>query len=134
MATHRLLEGAGRDFLVLVELQPLDAKALPRLLRLLVETRTFLQWPSGCAPGGCCGGGAEGAEEAAWRRLRAALGPPIKRSSRHGPSTPVLPKPALPPNVDPAINDNATVAIVKDKDPPLIGGDIPFKNCIALDV
>ncbi|GLH15547.1 Protein artichoke [Gryllus bimaculatus] len=134
MATHRLLEGAGRDFLVLVELQPLDAKALPRLLRLLVETRTFLQWPSGCAPGGCCGRGAEGAEEAAWRRLRAALGPPIRRSSRHGPSTPVLPKPALPPNLAPAIDDKATVAFVKDKDPPLIGGDFPSKNCIALDV
>ncbi|GLH06559.1 Toll-like receptor Tollo [Gryllus bimaculatus] len=51
--THRLLEGAGRDFLMLVELQRLEARALPRLLRLLVETRTFLQWPADGAAGGC---------------------------------------------------------------------------------
>ncbi|KAK7867255.1 hypothetical protein R5R35_000244 [Gryllus longicercus] len=73
MATHRLLEGAGRDFLVLVELQRLEARALPRLLRLLVETRTFLQWPAAGGRGGCAGG----AEEGAWRRLRGALGPPL---------------------------------------------------------
>ncbi|GLG94311.1 Toll-like receptor Tollo [Gryllus bimaculatus] len=78
MATHRLLEGAGRDFLVLVELQRLEARTLPRLLRLLVETRTFLQWPPG-------GGGAEGA----WRRLRAALGPPLLQSTPPPPSAPL---------------------------------------------
>ncbi|GLH16754.1 Toll-like receptor Tollo [Gryllus bimaculatus] len=140
MATHRLLEGAGRDFLVLVELQPLDAKALPRLLRLLVETRTFLQWPSGCAPGGGCGGGAEEAEEAAWRRLRTALGPPIKRSSRHGLSShasalahslqaldspPPAPASPHPPETTVAVR---SVALVKDKDSFLPEEDIQLST------
>ncbi|KAG8222348.1 hypothetical protein J437_LFUL001335, partial [Ladona fulva] len=45
MANHKLFHDS-RDFLVLVELNRLDRRDLPRHLRFLMETRTYLEWPS----------------------------------------------------------------------------------------
>ncbi|GLG94125.1 Toll-like receptor Tollo, partial [Gryllus bimaculatus] len=73
MAMQHLLEGAS-DFLVLVELERLETRTLPRLLRILLDTRTFLEWPAGDPGGGA-------AVETAWQRLRAALGPPLCAST-----------------------------------------------------
>ncbi|KAJ4443741.1 hypothetical protein ANN_05519 [Periplaneta americana] len=62
MANHKVFE-TGREFLILVELERLDQKIVPAHLRLLMDTRTYLEWPERDAD----------ATEA-WKRLRACLG------------------------------------------------------------
>jgi hypothetical protein len=65
MANHRLFEGS-RDFLILLELERLDSTAVPRHLRYLMDTRTYLEWP------------ANGMDtSSAWRRLKTRLGTSI---------------------------------------------------------
>ncbi|KAG8226189.1 hypothetical protein J437_LFUL012471 [Ladona fulva] len=44
MANHKLFNDS-RNFLILIELDRLDRKMLPRHLRFLMETRTYLEWP-----------------------------------------------------------------------------------------
>ncbi|KAF4525886.1 hypothetical protein B566_EDAN015171 [Ephemera danica] len=53
------------DFLILVELERLDRKTLPSTLRLLMSTKTYLEWPT------------EGNLVHFWRRLKNTLGPPL---------------------------------------------------------
>jgi hypothetical protein len=44
MATHRNFETNGKDFLILIELEPLVTKLVPVSLRILMATRTYLEW------------------------------------------------------------------------------------------
>ncbi|XP_067004196.2 toll-like receptor 2 type-2 [Anabrus simplex] len=44
MANNRLLE-ESRNFLVLIELEPLDHSKIPRHVKMLMATRTYLEWP-----------------------------------------------------------------------------------------
>jgi hypothetical protein len=70
MANHRLFEGS-RDFLILLELERLDPTAVPRHLRYLMDTRTYLEWP------------ANGRDTAtAWRRLKTRLGTSIYQQEK----------------------------------------------------
>lgn len=65
MANHQLFEN-GEDFLLLLELERLDRRLLPRHLRLLMDTRTYLEWPNSGKD-----------TDVAWERLKAALGPSL---------------------------------------------------------
>nr|BBG28450.1 Toll-like receptor [Gryllus bimaculatus] len=44
MAQHKLFS-EDREFLVLLELEPLERRRLPRLLRFLLDTRPVVRWP-----------------------------------------------------------------------------------------
>lgn len=70
MANHRLFEG-NRDFLILLELERLDAKAVPRHLRYLMDTRTYLEWPANGMT-----------TSSAWRRLKTRLGTSIYQQEK----------------------------------------------------
>ncbi|XP_063233525.1 toll-like receptor 2 isoform X2 [Bacillus rossius redtenbacheri] len=65
MANYKLLDGR-REFLILLELERLERRRVPRHLKYLIETRTCLQWPGAGAPPQQRGN--------FWRRLRRALG------------------------------------------------------------
>jgi hypothetical protein len=70
MAHHKLFE-SGREFLILLELEPLDQQAMPRHLRYLMDTRTYLEWP------------VSGRDtSSAWKRLKARLGKSIYQQQR----------------------------------------------------
>lgn len=62
MANHRVFNDQ-RDFLILVELERLNRRDLPRHLKFLMDTRTYLEWP-----------GEEEDQSAFWRRLGEVLG------------------------------------------------------------
>ncbi|XP_049863119.1 toll-like receptor 2 isoform X2 [Schistocerca gregaria] len=68
MAKHQVWED-GSDFLLLLELERLERRRLPRHLRDFMETRTYLEWPARPA--------AEADEAAAWAKLRDALSPSL---------------------------------------------------------
>ncbi|XP_049808990.1 toll-like receptor 2 [Schistocerca nitens] len=68
MAKHQVWED-GSDFLLLLELERLERRRLPRHLRDFMETRTYLEWPARPA--------AEADEAAAWGKLRDALSPSL---------------------------------------------------------
>ncbi|XP_063237168.1 uncharacterized protein LOC134539275 [Bacillus rossius redtenbacheri] len=68
MANHKLFE-ESREFLVLIELERLDRSELPRHLKYLMDTRTYLEWPEP--------GDRTGEVEVVYRRLKEALGPSI---------------------------------------------------------
>jgi hypothetical protein len=70
MANYKLFEG-GRDFLILLELEALDKMAIPRHLRYLMDTRTYLKWPTGNSDTSC-----------AWKRLKTSLGKSIYQRER----------------------------------------------------
>jgi hypothetical protein len=70
MANHRLFEG-GSDFLILLELERLDQTAVPRHLRYLMDTRTYLEWPESGAD-----------TSSAWKRLKTRLGKSIYQQER----------------------------------------------------
>nr|CAD7417701.1 unnamed protein product [Timema cristinae] len=65
MANHKLFE-ESREFLILVELQRLNRVELPRHLKYLMDTRTYLEWPSPGDDKGAC--------DVVWERLKEALG------------------------------------------------------------
>ncbi|XP_063234589.1 toll-like receptor 2 [Bacillus rossius redtenbacheri] len=65
MANHKLFEDDS-DFLILLELERLDRGAVPRHLKYLMDTRTYLEWPAD-EPG-------EKEHEEVWQRLEAAMG------------------------------------------------------------
>jgi hypothetical protein len=44
MATHRNFETNNKDFLILIELEPLVSNLVPVNLRILMATRTYLEW------------------------------------------------------------------------------------------
>ncbi|XP_046394524.1 toll-like receptor 2 [Ischnura elegans] len=89
MANHKLFNDS-RSFLVLIELERLDRKNLPRHLRFLMDTRTYLEWPTetqalrtskdiegldfGQHDAKGTGVAAEPALQVFWKRLREALG------------------------------------------------------------
>ncbi|XP_049802336.1 toll-like receptor 2 [Schistocerca serialis cubense] len=66
LANHRTLDPSQREFIILLELEPLERSALPRHLRFLMDTRTYLEWHQA---------GDVQYEEQAFRRLKRALGP-----------------------------------------------------------
>ncbi|KAF4522346.1 hypothetical protein B566_EDAN011066, partial [Ephemera danica] len=63
MATHRIFE-CKRDFLILLTLEELKQNLVPLSLRVLLATRTYLEWN-------------QNQPEVFWSRLRQALGNPI---------------------------------------------------------
>ncbi|PSN50834.1 hypothetical protein C0J52_03247 [Blattella germanica] len=65
MANHKLFE-SGREFLILLELQRLDPDTLPRHLKFLMDTRTYLEWPEPNSD-----------SSTAWKRLKKNLGKSI---------------------------------------------------------
>jgi hypothetical protein len=70
MANHKLFE-SGREFLILLVLEPLNQKAIPRHLRYLMDTRTYLEWP------------VSGSDtSSAWKRLKRRLGKSIYQQQR----------------------------------------------------
>ncbi|XP_071453194.1 toll-like receptor 2 [Hetaerina americana] len=85
MANHKLFNDS-REFLVLIELERLDRKNLPRHLRFLMDTRTYLEWPTEShamvtnielgetVKETAMGGSSEQALQVFWKRLREALG------------------------------------------------------------
>ncbi|KAJ9582249.1 hypothetical protein L9F63_003378 [Diploptera punctata] len=65
VANHKLFE-SGREFLILIQLETLNEETLPRHLKFLMDTRTYLEWPQ------------QGEDTAtAWKRLRKNLGKSI---------------------------------------------------------
>ncbi|KAK7790623.1 hypothetical protein R5R35_009231 [Gryllus longicercus] len=77
MAQHKLFS-EDREFLVLLELEPLERRRLPRLLRFLLDTRPVVRWPRPeTAP----------AVKAAAAELRRALGPSLLQRPRPLPHT-----------------------------------------------
>ncbi|KAK7865006.1 hypothetical protein R5R35_000031 [Gryllus longicercus] len=80
MAQHKLFS-EDREFLVLLELEPLERRRLPRLLRFLLDTRPVVRWPRPeSAP----------AVKAAAAELRRALGPSLRRRQQPDERTPLL--------------------------------------------
>ncbi|KAK7793376.1 hypothetical protein R5R35_007612 [Gryllus longicercus] len=78
MAQHKLFS-EDREFLVLLELEPLERRRLPRLLRFLLDTRPVVRWPRPeTAP----------AVKAAAAELRRALGPSLRQRPRSVPLPP----------------------------------------------
>jgi hypothetical protein len=65
---EQLMFENNADFLVLVELTRLPRDELPSTLRLLMSTRTYLEWPVQ---------GGEVDMNRFWSRLRTALGQPL---------------------------------------------------------
>ncbi|XP_069696632.1 toll-like receptor 2 [Periplaneta americana] len=65
IANHKLFEN-NHNFLILLEYERLDRNKLPKHLKYLMTTRTYLEWPED-----------ENEEEEAWKRLQEALGPSI---------------------------------------------------------
>ncbi|XP_049772228.1 toll-like receptor 2 [Schistocerca cancellata] len=65
LANHRTLDPSQREFIILLELEPLERSALPRHLRFLMDTRTYVEWHQA---------GDVQYEEQAFRRLKRALG------------------------------------------------------------
>ncbi|KAK7792717.1 hypothetical protein R5R35_003731 [Gryllus longicercus] len=77
MAQHKLFS-EDREFLVLLELEPLERRRLPRLLRFLLDTRPVVRWPRPeTAP----------AVMAAAAELRAVLGPSLRQNLLAEPPT-----------------------------------------------
>ncbi|KAK7793377.1 hypothetical protein R5R35_007613 [Gryllus longicercus] len=77
MAQHKLFS-EDREFLVLLELEPLERRRLPRLLRFLLDTRPVVRWPRPeSAP----------AVMAAAAELRAVLGPSLRQTLLADPPT-----------------------------------------------
>lgn len=75
MANHKVFAD-DRDFLIFVELERLERRALPRHLRYLMDTRTYLEWPTAAdVDAGLVD------EETLWKRLRTAMGPSIAACS-----------------------------------------------------
>ena len=65
MANYKLFE-SGRELLILIELERLTEDLIPRHLKFLMDTRTYLEWPE------------KGEDSAiAWRRLKKSLGKSI---------------------------------------------------------
>ncbi|XP_049774326.1 toll-like receptor 4 isoform X1 [Schistocerca cancellata] len=75
LANHRTLDPSQRDYVILLELEPLERSALPRQLRFIMDTRTYLEWHQPGDPQYV---------EQAFHRLQQALGPPVSptRNSR----------------------------------------------------
>lgn len=65
MANRQAFGDDHDDFLILVELEPLNNAKMPKRLRLLMETQTTIVWPRGDD---------DGLENQVWRRLRQAIG------------------------------------------------------------
>ncbi|KAK7792721.1 hypothetical protein R5R35_003735 [Gryllus longicercus] len=77
MAQHKLFS-EDREFLVLLELEPLERRRLPRLLRFLLDTRPVVRWPRPeSAP----------AVMAAAAKLRTVLGPSLRQNLLADPPT-----------------------------------------------
>ena len=69
MAQQRVIEESALDnFLILLLKEPLDHALLPNTLRLLMNTRTYLEFP-----------GPDGDLASFWENLKKALGPPNER-------------------------------------------------------
>ena len=69
MAQQRVIEeSALHNFLILLLKEPLDHALLPNTLRLLMNTRTYLEFP-----------GPDGVLDQFWTQLKKALGPPNNR-------------------------------------------------------
>ena len=66
MATHRIFERSASDFLVLLELERLQRELVPLSLRVLLATRTYLEWH-------------QNQPEVFWSRLKQTLGKPLTR-------------------------------------------------------
>ncbi|KAF4520267.1 hypothetical protein B566_EDAN010734 [Ephemera danica] len=66
MATHRIFERSTSDFLVLLELERLQRERVPLSLRVLLATRTYLEWH-------------QNQPEVFYRRLKQSLGKPLTR-------------------------------------------------------
>ncbi|KAF4520264.1 hypothetical protein B566_EDAN010730 [Ephemera danica] len=67
MATHRIFERGASDFLVLLELERLQRERVPLSLRVLLATRTYLEWH-------------QNQPEVFWSRLKQTLGKPLARA------------------------------------------------------
>nr|CAD7576046.1 unnamed protein product [Timema californicum] len=67
MANYKLFEDR-REFLILIEKERLDRSDIPRHLKYLIDTRTYLEWPE---PGQTS---SSSQEKVLWRRLKKALG------------------------------------------------------------
>ncbi|KAF4520265.1 hypothetical protein B566_EDAN010732, partial [Ephemera danica] len=66
MATHRIFERSASDFLVLLELERLQRERVSLSLRVLLATRTYLEWN-------------QNKPEVFWSRLKQTLGKPLAR-------------------------------------------------------
>ncbi|KAF4523725.1 hypothetical protein B566_EDAN011589 [Ephemera danica] len=71
MATHRVFEQSFNNFLILLELERVPRNRLPLSLRLLMASRTYLEWPDEGGKHRSIG------RHAFWRRLKLALGTPL---------------------------------------------------------
>ncbi|XP_046989092.1 toll-like receptor 2 type-2 [Schistocerca americana] len=69
MANHKVF-AEDREFLIFIELERLERQKLPRHLRYLMDTRTYLEWP---VPEDM----SSETEINLWKRLRKSLGPSI---------------------------------------------------------
>ncbi|XP_067012260.2 toll-like receptor 2 type-2 [Anabrus simplex] len=63
-------------FLILIQLETMDRNKLPRHLQFLMDTRTYLEWPSP---------GQNDEEELVVQRLKSALGPSIFQTTNEMP-------------------------------------------------
>ncbi|KAF4522338.1 hypothetical protein B566_EDAN011058 [Ephemera danica] len=63
MATHRIFERSNSDFLILLMLENLQRDLVPLSLRVLLTTRTYLEWKQ--------------KPEVFWNRLKQILGEPL---------------------------------------------------------
>nr|CAD7586251.1 unnamed protein product [Timema genevievae] len=67
MANYKLFEDR-REFLILIEKERLDRSDIPRHLKYLIDTRTYLEWPEPDQTS------SSSQEKVLWRRLKKALG------------------------------------------------------------
>ncbi|XP_067003756.2 toll-like receptor 13 [Anabrus simplex] len=82
MANHKMFE-ENLSYIILIELERLDKKNIPRHLRYLMDTRTYLEWPQDSTD--------EQKIQRCWNRLRHALGDSIfKRTGKCAPKCSVL--------------------------------------------
>ncbi|XP_066998492.1 toll-like receptor 2 [Anabrus simplex] len=70
MANHKSFEDSS-CFLILIQLEILERRALPRHLKLLMDTRTYLEWPDKKE--------AETNTDVVFKRLKDAMGPSIRQ-------------------------------------------------------
>lgn len=82
MANHKMFE-ENRAYIILIELERIDKKNIPRHLRYLMDTRTYLEWPQEKDD--------KQKVERCWKRLRYAMGDSIlKRTGKLPPKCSVM--------------------------------------------
>ncbi|KAJ9585472.1 hypothetical protein L9F63_002737 [Diploptera punctata] len=69
-----------RDLIIMIELEHLDKHKIPRFLKFLMNTRTYLEWPKKNAD--------QAAIDSAWKKIRLALGVSLSQQKLKDSSSP----------------------------------------------